>query len=181
MSWVWCFLPTLLNALAGDEAPAYWSAAWAAEPWVSLTFPTQFTSMCQERAETCSFTRFLGAVILCFWFVEDHSAPTDLEGKQDHDLVLSKLILACADYEDLLRLNKPQMKTRHCAITSLLVASFKKAVSWAVSSQSLTWDTWAGEKLARHHCVLLWLRMGKQILFPQQILGRRESWYILML
>lgn len=89
--------------------------------------------------------------------------------------MLRDLILACADYEGSLRLNKPWMKTRHFATTSLLDAFCKEAVDWAVSAQSLIWETWAREKLARHPCVLLWLRIGNQIPFPQQVLGRRES------
>lgn len=126
-------------------------------------------------------TRFLGAVIICFWFVDEHSAPTALEGKQDYDLVLRDLILACANYRGLLSLNKPWMKTRHFATTSLLVASFKKTVEWAVSAQSLIWETWDRENLASNLCVLLWLRMGNQIPFPQQVLSRRELRYVLML
>lgn len=55
------------------------------------------------EGQNMKLTRLLGAVPLCFWFVEECSAPTDLEVKQDHDLVLRDLILACADYESQLR------------------------------------------------------------------------------
>lgn len=86
-------------------------------------------------------TSFLGPVILCFWFAFELSAPTDLEAKQDHDLVLRDLILACADYEGLLRLNNHWMKIRPCGTTFLLVSSLKKEVDWDVSAQSIIWDT----------------------------------------
>lgn len=59
---------------------------------------------------------------------------TDRDGKQDHCLVLRDVILACADYEGLLGLNKPWMKTRHFTTASLLVAFYKKAVDRAVSA-----------------------------------------------
>lgn len=80
--------------------------------------------------------RFLGLVIPCFWFVEAHTAPTELERKQDHDLVLRDLILVCGDFQAPLGLNKCWMKTRHFPTSSLLVVLCKGAVAWAVPSQS---------------------------------------------
>lgn len=70
------------------------------------------------------------------------------------------------------------MKIRHCPTTFLLVVSFKKAVNWAVSAQTLIWETQARENLAIPW-VLRQVRMGNQIPFPQQVLGRSElcmSW-----
>lgn len=88
--------------------------------------------------------RFLGSDVRCFWSVEEHTAPTELEGKQDHDLVVRDLILVCAYYQGLLRLNKRWLKTRHfTTTTSPLVVLCKEAAAWAVPAQSLVWEKWA--------------------------------------
>lgn len=87
--------------------------------------------------------KVLGSVIPCFWFAEGHTTPTELEGKQDHDLVVRDLILVCADYQGLLRLNKCWIKTRHFTTTSPLVVLCREAVACAVPVQNLIWETWA--------------------------------------
>lgn len=81
--------------------------------------------------------RFLGSVVPCFWFVEEHTAPAELEGTQDRDPVVRDLILVCADYQGLCRLNEHWMKARRFATTFSLVVLCKEAAAWAVPAQSL--------------------------------------------
>jgi len=120
--------------------------------------------------------RSLGSFVPCFWFVEEHTAPAELEAKQDHDLVVRDLSLVCADYQGLLRLNKHWMEARHFSTASRLAGLCREAVSWAWSCPELHLEDvgckQAESKLSRHPCVLLWLRNGvgeAKSPFPQRL------------
>lgn len=114
-------------------------------------------------------------------------APTELEGKQDHGLVVRDLIPVCADYQGLLRLNKCWMKTRHFTTTSPRSVLCKEAVAWAVPAQSLIRETWAASeqrKRGKNRNASLCFAVaedgggGSQISLPPEALGRRVRYHI---